>query len=168
MCCLIMVIRPDTLPTDPTALAGMVLARRRERAVAPVVQTLKDMIIGAWSERFIAVADEQLALELNDVCKMLGRPILPAHCMHPTVRLDLRLRTRGSTFTHRHSLDRLFALFSSRSSGSEMPRMDLTPPENRIIIPSQFVAQKTTENRYSYEKSYAVNDELPYPLKFPA
>jgi hypothetical protein len=79
MCCLIMVIRAETLPTDPTALAGMVLARRRERAVAPVVQTLKDMIIGARSERFIAVADEQLALEFNDVCKMLGRPILPAH-----------------------------------------------------------------------------------------
>jgi hypothetical protein len=46
--------------------------------------------------------------------------------------------------------------------------MDLTLSENRIIIPSQFVTQKTTENRYSYEKSYAVNDKLPYPLKFPA
>jgi hypothetical protein len=164
MCCLIMVIRPETLPTDPTALAGMVLSRRRERAVAPVVQTLnnKDMIIGARSERFIAGADEQLALELNDVCKMLGA-LFSLPMLHPTVRLDLRLRTMGSTFTHRHSLDRLFALFSSRSSGSEMPRMDLTPPENRIIIPSQFVTQKTTENRYSYEKSYAVNDKLPYP-----
>jgi transposase len=68
MYCLIMAIRLDTLPTDPAALTEMVLALDAENEqLRAVVQTLKDMIFGARSERLAAVADEQLALELNDL-----------------------------------------------------------------------------------------------------
>jgi transposase len=68
MYCLIMAIRLDTLPTDPTVLTEMVLALDAENEqLRAVVQTLKDMIFGARSERLVAVADEQLALELNDL-----------------------------------------------------------------------------------------------------
>ena len=68
MYCLIMAIHLDTLPTDPTVLTEMVLALDAENEqLRAVVQTLKDMIFGARSERLVAVADEQLALELNDL-----------------------------------------------------------------------------------------------------
>jgi len=68
MYCLIMAIRPDKLPTDPAALTEMVLALDAENEqLRNVVRTLKDMIFGARSERLAAVADEQLALELNDL-----------------------------------------------------------------------------------------------------
>jgi transposase len=68
MYCLIMAIRPDILPTDPAMLTEMVLALDAENEqLRAVVQTLKDMIFGGRSERLAAVADEQLALELNDL-----------------------------------------------------------------------------------------------------
>jgi transposase len=68
MYCLIMAIRPDTLPTDPAVLTEMVLALDAENEqLRTVVRTLKDMIFGARSERFTAVAAEQMALELNDL-----------------------------------------------------------------------------------------------------
>jgi hypothetical protein len=65
---LIMAIRPDALPTDPAVLTEMVLALDAENEqLRAVVQTLKDMIFGAWSERLDAVVAEQLALELGDL-----------------------------------------------------------------------------------------------------
>jgi transposase len=68
MYCLIMTIRPDTLPTDSAMLTEMVLALDAENEqLRAVVQTLKDMIFGARSERLAAVADEQLTLDLNDL-----------------------------------------------------------------------------------------------------
>ena len=52
MYCLIMAIRPDTLPTGPTMLTEMVLALDAENEQPhAVVQALNDMIFGARSER---------------------------------------------------------------------------------------------------------------------
>jgi len=57
---LVMAIRPDALPTDPSALTEMVLALDAENEKLRVaMQTLKEMI-------FVLV-DEQLALELGDL-----------------------------------------------------------------------------------------------------
>jgi transposase len=68
MYCLVVAIRLDTLPTDPAVLTEMVLALDAENdQLRAVVQTLKDMIFGAQSERLTGVAAEQLALELNDL-----------------------------------------------------------------------------------------------------
>jgi transposase len=64
MYCLIMTIRPDALPTDSAVLTEMVLALDAENEqLRAVVQTLKDMIFGARSEKLDAVVAGQLALE---------------------------------------------------------------------------------------------------------
>ena len=76
MYCLIMAIRPDALPTDPTVLTEMVLALDAENEqLRAVVQTLKDMIFGARSERLDAVVAEQLALELGDLETAVTPPL---------------------------------------------------------------------------------------------
>jgi transposase len=65
---LIMAIRPDALPTDPTVLTEMVLALEAENEKLRVaMQTLKEMIFGKRSERLAALVAEQLALELDDL-----------------------------------------------------------------------------------------------------
>jgi len=65
---LVMAIRPDALPTDPSALTEMVLALDAENEKLRVaMQTLKEMIFGKRSERLEVLVDEQLALELGDL-----------------------------------------------------------------------------------------------------
>ena len=65
---LIMAIRPDALPTDPTVLTEMVLALEAENEKLRVaMQTLREMIFGKRSERLAALVAEQLALELDDL-----------------------------------------------------------------------------------------------------
>ena len=65
---LVMAIRPDALPTDPSALTEMVLALDAENEKLRVaMQTLKEMIFGKRSERLAVLVDEQLALELGDL-----------------------------------------------------------------------------------------------------
>ncbi len=65
---LVMAIRPEALPTDPSALTEMVLALDAENEKLRVaMQTLKEMIFGKRSERLAVLVDEQLALELGDL-----------------------------------------------------------------------------------------------------
>ena len=65
---LIMAIRPDALPTDPTVLTEMVLALDAENEKLRVaMQTLKEMIFGKRSERLAALVAEQFALDLDDL-----------------------------------------------------------------------------------------------------
>jgi len=65
---LIMAIRPDALPTDPTALTEIVLALDAENEKLRVaMQTLKEMIFGKRSERLAVIVAAQLALELGDL-----------------------------------------------------------------------------------------------------
>ena len=65
---LIMAIRPDALPTDPTVLTEMVLALDAENEKLRVaMQTLKEMIFGKRSERPAVIVAEQLALDLDDL-----------------------------------------------------------------------------------------------------
>ena len=95
MYCLIMAIRLDTLPTDPTVLTEMVLALDAENEqLRAVVQTLKDMIFGARSERLVAVADEQLALELNDLETGVTPP--PAANDDKPTRLSAKTRKKAT------------------------------------------------------------------------
>jgi transposase len=68
MYCLIIMIRPEDLPTEPAALTEMVLALDAENEKLRVaMRTLSDMIFGKRSERLAVVAAEQLALGLDDV-----------------------------------------------------------------------------------------------------
>lgn len=68
MYCLIMAIRPEDLPTDPAALAEMVLALDAENDKLRVaMQTLKEQIFGKRSERLAVISADQLALELDDL-----------------------------------------------------------------------------------------------------
>ena len=63
-----MAIRPEALPTDPSALIEMVLALDAENEKLRVgMQTLKDMIFGKRSERFAAIVAEQITLDLGDL-----------------------------------------------------------------------------------------------------
>ncbi|MFK4492362.1 IS66 family transposase zinc-finger binding domain-containing protein [Bradyrhizobium sp. USDA 336] len=62
-----MAIRPGALPTDPAALAEMVLALDAENETLRVAMQTKDMIFGKPSERLAALVAEQLALELGDL-----------------------------------------------------------------------------------------------------
>ena len=95
MYCLIMAIRLDTLPTDPTVLTEMLLALDAENEqLRAVVQTLKDMIFGARSERLVAVADEQLALELNDLETGVTPP--PAANDDKPTRLSAKTRKKAT------------------------------------------------------------------------
>lgn len=65
---LVMAIRPDALPTDPSALTEVVLALDAENEKLRVaMQTLKEMIFGKRSERLATLVAEQLALELDDL-----------------------------------------------------------------------------------------------------
>lgn len=65
---LVMAIRPDALPTDPSALTEMVLALDAENEKLRVaMQTLREMIFGKRSERLAVLVDKQLALELGDL-----------------------------------------------------------------------------------------------------
>jgi transposase len=68
MFCLIIVIRPEELPTDPAALTEIVLALDAENEKLRVaMRTLSDMVFGKRSERLAVVVAEQLALGLDDV-----------------------------------------------------------------------------------------------------
>jgi transposase len=65
---LIMAIRPNALPTDPTALTEMVLALDAENEKLRVaMQTLKEMIFGKRSERLAVIVAAQRAFELGDL-----------------------------------------------------------------------------------------------------
>jgi transposase len=68
MYCLVIVIRPEDLPTEPAALTEIVLALDAENEKLRVaMRTLSDMVFGKRSERLAVVAAEQLALGLDDV-----------------------------------------------------------------------------------------------------
>jgi transposase len=68
MYCLIMAIRPEDLPTDPAALAEMVLALDAENDKLRVaMQTLQEQIFGKRSERLAVISPDQLALDLDDL-----------------------------------------------------------------------------------------------------
>src|ERR1700740_1377344 len=68
MYCLIMAIRPEDLPTDPAALAEMVLDLDAENEKLRVaMQTLKEQIFGKRSERLAVISADQLALALHDL-----------------------------------------------------------------------------------------------------
>ena len=57
MYCLIIMIRPEDLPTEPAALTEMVLALDAENEKLRVaMRTLSDMIFGKRSERLAVVA----------------------------------------------------------------------------------------------------------------
>ena len=87
MYCLIMAIRPEALPTDPAALIEMVLALDAENdKLRMMVQTFRDMALGKRSERFAAIAAEQLALELDDLATGMASP--PAANDDSPVRLS--------------------------------------------------------------------------------
>lgn len=72
---LFMAIRPEALPTDAAVLTEMVLALDAENEKLRVaMQTLKDMIFGKRSERFVAIVAEQFALELDDLATGVTPP----------------------------------------------------------------------------------------------
>ena len=76
---LVMAIRPDALPTDPTALTAMVLALDAENEkLRAAMQTLKEMIFGKRSERLAALFAEQFALDLGDL-ETGAMPPVPAN-----------------------------------------------------------------------------------------
>ena len=61
-----MAIRPEDLPSDPAALAEMVLAFDGENEdLRAQIATLKGLIFGARSERSAIICAEQLALDLG-------------------------------------------------------------------------------------------------------
>ena len=61
-----MAIRPEDLPSDPAALAEMVLAFEGENEdLRAQIATLKGLIFGARSERSAIICAEQLALDLE-------------------------------------------------------------------------------------------------------
>src|ERR1700757_990219 len=66
--CLIMAIRPEDLPTDPAALAEMVLVLDAEHDKLRVaMQALKEQIFGKGSERLAVFSAAPPALELDDL-----------------------------------------------------------------------------------------------------
>src|SRR3974377_1166761 len=61
-----MALRPEDLPSDPAALAEMVLAFEGENDdLRAEIPTLKSLIFGARSERSAIVCAEQIALDLE-------------------------------------------------------------------------------------------------------
>jgi hypothetical protein len=65
---------PETRATDPAALTAMVLPLdAQNEQLRAVMQTLKDLIFNARSERFTALTDEQLAPDLCDLGRAASR-----------------------------------------------------------------------------------------------
>ncbi|WP_453955328.1 transposase domain-containing protein [Bradyrhizobium sp. USDA 377] len=61
-----MALRPEDLPSDPAALAEMVLAFEGENDdLRAEIATLKSLIFGARSERAAIVCAEQIAFDLE-------------------------------------------------------------------------------------------------------
>src|SRR5436305_1518041 len=63
-----MVIRPESLPTDAAVLTEMVLALDAENeTLRATIQTLKELIFGARSEKLATIVAGQFALDLGDL-----------------------------------------------------------------------------------------------------
>ncbi len=70
-----MAIRPEDLPSDPAALAEMVLAFDGENEdLRAEIATLKGLIFGARSERSAIICAEQLAFDLERTVDVQPRP----------------------------------------------------------------------------------------------
>ncbi|MGB9412426.1 MAG: IS66 family transposase [Pseudolabrys sp.] len=70
-----MAIRPEDLPSDPARLIEMVLSLDAENdRLRAVIDTFKDMVFGARSEKLAAVVADQLALDLADLATDVTLP----------------------------------------------------------------------------------------------